>query len=53
MPMTKPAILILFLLSTAAVFGQAPARVVTTWQVQKYDLNVTLPQDERSRSITS
>ena len=53
MQMTKPAILILFLLSTAAVFGQAPARVVTTWQVQKYDLNVTLPQDERSRSITS
>lgn len=53
MPMTKSAILILFLLLTAAVSGQAPSRITTTWQVQKYDLDVTLPQDERSRTITS
>ena len=51
--MIKPTLLILFLLSTATVFGQAPARVVTTWQVQKYDLNLTLPLDERSRSVTA
>lgn len=34
-------------------FSQAPMRTASaTWQVQKYDLNVTLPQDDRSRSIT-
>ena len=40
------------LLFTSA-FSQIPARTASaTWQVQKYDLNVTLPQDERSRIIT-
>ena len=31
-------------------FGQDVTR--STWQVQKYDLDVTLPQDEKSRSIS-
>ncbi len=53
MRMIRPAILIVVLLSASAIFGQAPARAVTTWKVEKYDLNVTLPQDERSRSITA
>lgn len=38
---------------SVAVFTQTPTRTASaTWQVQKYDLNVTLPQDERSRSMT-
>lgn len=37
----------------SATFAQAPTRTASaTWLVQKYDLNVTLPQDERSRSMT-
>ncbi len=36
-----------------SAFSQTPARTASaTWQVQKYDLNVALPQDERSRSMT-
>ncbi|MGB7203783.1 MAG: tetratricopeptide repeat protein [Pyrinomonadaceae bacterium] len=37
----------------ASAFSQTPTRTASaTWQVLKYDLSVTLPQDERSRSIT-
>lgn len=37
----------------SATFSQTPTRTAAaTWQVQKYDLNITLPQDERSRSMT-
>src|SRR5437016_6217157 len=32
-------------------FGQDASRVGATWQVQKYDLDVTMPQDEKARSI--
>ena len=31
--------------------GQDVTRALPTWQVQKYDLDVTLPQDEKSRSV--
>ena len=34
-----------------AAFAQTGANA--TWRVQKYDLNVTLPQDERSRVVTA
>ncbi|MFN0140961.1 MAG: tetratricopeptide repeat protein [Pyrinomonadaceae bacterium] len=38
---------------SVSAFAQTPTRTASaTWQVQKYDLNVTLPQDERSRSMT-
>lgn len=38
----------------SAASAQVPTRTASaTWQVQKYDLNVTLPQDERSRSMTA
>src|SRR5205814_7229538 len=33
-------------------FGQDVSRVAATWQVQKYDLDVTLPQDEKGRSVS-
>lgn len=42
-----------FWLLTLAVTSFGQARAVTTWQVQKYDLNVTLPQDEKTRSVTA
>lgn len=32
-------------------YGQDAGRVSATWQVQKYDLDVTLPQDEKTRSV--
>lgn len=44
---------VLSLILAASALGQTPARAVTTWKVEKYDLNVTLPPDERSRSITA
>ena len=54
MRMFRSAILLtLATLYAAHAFGQTPVRAVTTWKVEKYDLNVTLPQDERSRSVSA
>jgi tetratricopeptide (TPR) repeat protein len=36
-----------------AVSATAQTGANATWRVQKYDLNVTLPQDERSRVVTA
>ena len=47
-----PGAIIFFLLFTFTTFGQDAARIGATWQVQKYDLDVTLPQDEKTRSIS-
>ena len=41
-------VFLLFIVGSSA-FGQSS---VATWKVQKYDLNVTLPQDEKTRSIS-
>lgn len=51
--MKKCSILVCaFLLFTVAfnVSGQSDARVASTWQVQKYDIDVTLPNDS-ARSV--
>ncbi|MBK8466938.1 MAG: hypothetical protein IPL32_14000 [Chloracidobacterium sp.] len=46
------AIIAIFVLALfSSTYGQDAIRSSATWQVQKYDLDVTLPQDERSRSI--
>ncbi len=55
--MTKFFCVSLFTLFVAigslTTFSQTLTRTTAaTWQVQKYDLNVTLPQDERSRTMT-
>lgn len=42
----------LFFIFHVTFFGQDVSRASATWQVQKYDLDVTLPQDEKSRSVT-
>lgn len=39
------------LLLAASTFGQDEVRTVSTWQVQKYDVDVTLPAGERDRTI--
>ncbi len=39
-------------LFTGLGMAQDTSRAMATWQVQKYDLDVTLPQDDKSRSIT-
>ncbi len=51
---TKPNILTLvaILLFAVSAFAQDEVRAVTTWQVQKYDVDVTLPAGERDRSIS-
>ncbi|MEQ1922497.1 MAG: hypothetical protein ABL952_08310, partial [Pyrinomonadaceae bacterium] len=46
-------ILALFVSCTLAATVHAQAGANATWRVQKYDLNVTLPQDERSRVVTA
>jgi len=46
-----PLLVFLTLCIVGSVIGQA--RSAATWQVQKYDLNVTPPQDDRSRSATA
>ena len=33
-------------------FAQTDTRPSATWQVQKYDISATLPQDEKDRSLT-
>jgi hypothetical protein len=43
------SLIISFLLT--AVFGQDDSRPSSTWQVQKYDISVTLPQNEADRAI--
>ncbi len=46
-------ILVLFVSCTLAATATAQAGANATWRVQKYDLNVTLPQDEKSRIVTA
>ncbi len=48
---TLPIILFALIITTAA-FGQDETRAVQTWKVQKYDLSVTIPQDDVSRSVS-
>lgn len=36
----------------AAAFAQDESRATATWQVQKYDINATLPQSEADRNLT-
>lgn len=53
----KPLRILIFTFFIAICFSltwaQTPTRTASaTWQVQRYDLEVTLPQDERSRSMT-
>jgi tetratricopeptide (TPR) repeat protein len=53
MKIFQQAILAAILLFCASfVPGQADSRPAATWQVQKYDLAVTVPQAETDRSIT-
>lgn len=40
------------LLFCAAAFAQDESRATATWQVQKYDINATLPQSEADRNLT-
>ena len=44
-------IVVLILACHFSSFGQNVGRTGITWQVQKYDLDVTLPQDEKTRSV--
>jgi len=44
---------VLILSGMVAVSATAQTGANATWRVQKYDLNVTLPQDERSRIVTA
>lgn len=46
------AILLLIVLTRAGLFAQgADARISATWQVQRYDLAVSLPSDANSRTV--
>ena len=42
----------LLLASSFSFFGQDISRAGATWHVQKYDLDVTLPQDEKARGVS-
>ncbi len=44
---------VLVLCGGFAVSSSGQTAANATWRVQKYDLNVTLPQDERSRVVTA
>lgn len=44
--------LLLTLISATISFGQDEVKAVTTWQVAKYDIDVTLPPGERDRAAT-
>ena len=46
-------VLFIIIKISSPTFGQDDTRSVQTWRVQKYDISATLPQDERSRSLTS
>ncbi|HMT08558.1 MAG TPA: hypothetical protein PKA82_11185 [Pyrinomonadaceae bacterium] len=46
----KISTLFAVLLFAASAFAQDEIRAVTTWQVQKYDVDVTLPAGERDRA---
>lgn len=45
--------LVIVLLSTSALFAQDETRSAATWQVQKYDIEATLPASERERVLAS
>src|SRR3954454_21767875 len=45
--------LFLSLLLWSNAFAQDTSRITATWRVQKYDLDVTLPQDDRGRTVTA
>lgn len=42
---------ILGLFVAGMLFAQADTRASATWQVQKYDITATLPQDEKDRNL--
>ena len=44
---------IVLFIAVSNAWSQDDTRAVQTWQVQKYDLSVTLPQAETDRSISS
>jgi len=46
------AFVLLFIACVPSIFGQDTVRAGITWQVQKYALDVTLPSDAQTRSIT-
>jgi hypothetical protein len=48
-----PLIIILISTSSVRLFAQDDTRATATWQVQKYDIVVTLPSSDTDRSITS
>ncbi len=43
---------LIILISFFAVFTQDESRATATWQVQKYDITATLPQNETDRNLT-
>ena len=54
--MRKPQsfIFVIFLFSSVlTVFAQDDTRIAATWQVQKYDINATLPTSDADRSLTA
>lgn len=51
--MNRKLVLYLFSLSLFAANLSAQTGANATWRVQKYDLNVTLPQDDRVRTINA
>ncbi|MDI1242375.1 MAG: hypothetical protein PSX80_10680, partial [bacterium] len=52
--MTVPSwlvVLVTLFLNCASARAQDDTRVSATWQVQKYDINATLPQNEADRNL--
>lgn len=41
---------LLTVVASSALFAQADTRLSATWQVEKYDIRVSLPSDDRSRN---
>ena len=44
---------LLFIIPAFATFAQDDTRISATWQVQKYDINATLPATDADRSLTA
>lgn len=42
----------IFIFAATPLYAQTDNRVMATWQVIKYDLNVTLPQTDNDRDVT-
>jgi tetratricopeptide (TPR) repeat protein len=52
MSLSRSIIFILFFFTVSA-FAQDDTRAAATWQVQKYDINVTLPSVETDRNLSA